>query len=39
VSLANEHGYKTVSLIQVKDKGHEQLAEEVLAYFSSLMQQ
>jgi hypothetical protein len=39
MSSANEHGYKNVSLIQVKDKGHERLAEEVLAYFSSLMQQ
>jgi dienelactone hydrolase len=39
MSMASEHGYKNVSLIQVKDKGHERLAEEVLAYFSSLMQQ
>ena len=38
-SVAEEHGYKNVSLVQVKDKGHERLAEEVLAYFSTLMQQ
>jgi len=36
--LADEHGYKNVSLTQVEGKGHERLADEVLAYFSSLLQ-
>jgi len=39
MSLADAHGYKNVSLTRVDGKGHERLAEEVLAYFSSLMQQ
>lgn len=35
-SLADEHGYKNVSLTNVEGKGHERLAEEVLDYFFSL---
>jgi predicted esterase len=38
MSLADAHGYKNVSLVLVEGKGHERLAEEVLAYFSSLLQ-
>ncbi|HJZ82135.1 MAG TPA: hypothetical protein VKD91_17375, partial [Pyrinomonadaceae bacterium] len=37
-SVAEAHGYKNVSLTQVEGKGHERLADEVLAYFSSLLQ-
>ena len=37
-SLADAHGYKNVSLVRVEGKGHERLANEVLAYFSSLLQ-
>ncbi|HEV7396418.1 MAG TPA: hypothetical protein VGN86_07905 [Pyrinomonadaceae bacterium] len=36
MSLADAHGYKNVSLARVEGKGHERLADEVLAYFSSL---
>jgi len=36
ISVANGHGYKNVSLTTVEAKGHERLAEEVLAYFSTL---
>ncbi len=36
MSVADAHGYKNVSLTRVEGKGHERLAEEVLAYFSSL---
>jgi len=36
-SVAEAHGYKNVSLTRVEGKGHERLAEEVLAYFSTLM--
>jgi predicted esterase len=38
MSLAEAHGYKNVSLTRVEGKGHERLADEVLAYFSSLLQ-
>ena len=38
ISLAEAHGYKNVSLTRIEDKGHERMADEVLAYFSSLMQ-
>ena len=38
MSLADAHGYKNVSLTRVEGKGHERLADEVLAYFSSLAQ-
>ena len=38
MSVANTHGYTNVSLTRVEGKGHERLPEEVLAYFSSLMQ-
>lgn len=38
MSTAESHGYKNVSLTRVEGKGHERLADEVLAYFSSLMQ-
>ena len=37
ISVAEAHGYKNVSLTQIEGKGHERLAGEVLAYFSSLM--
>jgi len=36
--LASAHDYENVSLVRVEGKGHERLANEVLAYFSSLMQ-
>jgi len=38
MNLADAHGYKNVSLVRVEGKGHERLANEVLAYFSSLLQ-
>ena len=38
VSVAEAHGYKNVSLTRIEAKGHDRLAEEVLAYFSSLIQ-
>ena len=38
MSLADAHGYKNVLLARVEGKGHERLAEEVLAYFSSPLQ-
>jgi hypothetical protein len=38
MSLAEAHGYKNVSLVRLEGKGHERLAEEVLAYFASLLQ-
>lgn len=37
ISVAETHGYKNVSLTRVEGKGHERLADEVLAYFSSLL--
>jgi hypothetical protein len=39
ISLAEAHGYKNVSLVRVEGKGHERLADEVLAFFSTLLQQ
>jgi poly(3-hydroxybutyrate) depolymerase len=36
ISVAEAHGYKNVSVKRVEGKGHERLADEVLAYFSSL---
>jgi len=39
MNLAEAHGYKNVSLTRVEGKGHERLADEVLTYFSSLLQQ
>jgi hypothetical protein len=38
MNLADAHGYKNVSLVRLEGKGHERLADEVLGYFSSLMQ-
>ena len=38
MELAKTHGYKKVSLARVDGKGHERLADEVLEYFSSLIQ-
>ena len=38
MSTAQAHGYKNVSLVRVEGKGHDRLAGEVLAYFSSLLQ-
>jgi dienelactone hydrolase len=35
--LADAHGYRNVSRVRVEGKGHEPLADEVLAYFSSLL--
>ena len=37
ISVAEAHGYKNVSLMRIEGKGHERLAGEVLAYFSSLI--
>ena len=37
ISVAEAHGYKNVTLTRVEGKGHERLADEVLAYFSSLL--
>jgi hypothetical protein len=37
MSLAEAHGFKNVSLTRVEGKGHEPLADEVLAYISSLL--
>ena len=37
ISLAKAHGYGNVSIATVEGKGHERLAEDVLAYFSSLI--
>ena len=39
ITIAQAHGYKNVSLVRVEGKGHERLADEVLAYFSRLTQQ
>lgn len=38
MDLAIAHGYKNVSVTRVEGKGHERLADEVLAYFASLKQ-
>jgi len=38
ISVAQAHGYKNVSLTSVEGKGHERLADEVLTYFSSLLE-
>jgi hypothetical protein len=38
VSVAEAHGYKNIALTRVEGKGHERLAGEVLAYFSTLTQ-
>src|ERR1051325_10310150 len=37
MSVADAHGYKNVSITPVEGKGHERLADEVLAYFSTLI--
>ena len=37
ITVARANGYHNVSLVQINGKGHERLASEVLAYFSSLM--
>ena len=39
MSVADAHGYKNVSLTRVEGKGHERLADEALAFFSSLLNQ
>lgn len=36
INVADAHGYHNVSLARVEGKGHERLADEVLAYFASL---
>lgn len=38
ISVAEAHGFKNVSVARVEGKGHERMAGEVLAYFSSLTQ-
>ena len=38
VSLAKANGYQNISQVTVEGKGHEPLADDVLAYFSSLLQ-
>ena len=38
MDLADARGYKNVSFTRVEGKGHERLADEVLAYFSSLIE-
>jgi len=35
-NLAQQHGYRNVSVTSVEGKGHERLADEVLNYFNSL---
>ena len=37
MSIAEAHGYQNVTLMRVNGKGHERLADEVLAYFASLL--
>lgn len=37
IAVAEAHGYKNVSLTRVEGKGHERFADEVLAYFASLI--
>jgi hypothetical protein len=39
MSLTDANGYKNISLTRAEGKGHERLADEVLAYFSSLIRQ
>jgi len=39
IRIAEAHGYTNVSITTVEGKGHEHLAVEVLAYFSSLLGQ
>ena len=39
IDIAGTHGYKNVSVVRVDGKGHERLADEVLAYFSTLLPQ
>jgi len=39
IDIAEAHGYKNVSIVRVEGKGHERLADEVLAYFSTLLPQ
>jgi len=38
MSLAKAHGYQNLSQVSIEGKGHEALADDVLAYFSSLLQ-
>ena len=37
ITVAQAHGYGNVSLTHAEGKGHERLADEVLAYFASLL--
>ena len=39
ITIAEAHGYKDVSVVRVDNKGHERLADEVLAFFSTLLPQ
>ena len=39
IAVAEQHGYKNVSLVKVEGRGHERLAEEILDYFASLTKQ
>lgn len=38
ISVAEAHGYKNVSIANIEGRGHDRLANEVLAYFSKLLQ-
>lgn len=37
ITVAQAHGYKNVTVVRIEGKAHERLAEEVLAYFASLL--
>ena len=37
MAVAKAHGYRNLSQVSIEGKGHEALADEVLAYFSSLL--
>jgi hypothetical protein len=39
INIAEADGYKNVSIVRVEGKEHERLADEVLAYFSTLLPQ
>ena len=37
ITVAEAHGYKNVTIVRIEGKGHERLADEILAYFASLL--
>ena len=37
IKVAQDHGYKSVSLAHIEGKGHDRLADEVLSYFFSVL--